>query len=216
MRLLPILLAWCSRAAPQFDQLGAGDQGAGDAGRRGCGSSTPAITKPRRRPWPAALELGSGDKDRAEAHKHLAFIHCTAGRERQCREEFRKALAADPRMRLDAGGSRASGVGADLPLAERAGRAQRRAQAVRGGRTTRNRRRTCRARSSSACADKERANAHKHLAFIHCASNREQQCRDEFRKALAVDPALELAPEEAGHPVWGPIFRVAEDGQVIR
>ena len=55
--------------------------------------------------------------------------------------------------------------------------------------------------------DKERANAHKHLAFIHCSSNRQQQCREEFRKALAIDPALELAPAEAGHPVWGPIFR---------
>ena len=56
-------------------------------------------------------------------------------------------------------------------------------------------------------SDRERANAHKHLAFIHCAANRERQCREEFRKALAVDPALELAPAEAGHPVWGPIFR---------
>jgi hypothetical protein len=55
--------------------------------------------------------------------------------------------------------------------------------------------------------DKQRADAHKHLAFIHCASNRERQCRDEFRKALAVDPALELEPAEAGHPVWGPIFQ---------
>jgi Tfp pilus assembly protein PilF len=55
--------------------------------------------------------------------------------------------------------------------------------------------------------DRERADAHKYLAFIHCSSNRERQCRDEFRKALAVDPALELAPAERGHPVWGPIFR---------
>ena len=61
--------------------------------------------------------------------------------------------------------------------------------------------------------DKQRADAHKHLAFIHCASNRERQCRDEFRKALAVDPALELAPAEAGHPVWGPIFRSLKPGR---
>jgi Tfp pilus assembly protein PilF len=53
----------------------------------------------------------------------------------------------------------------------------------------------------------EQVAAHKHLAFIHCAENRERQCRDEFRKALAVDPALELQPAEAGHPVWGPIFQ---------
>jgi Tfp pilus assembly protein PilF len=61
--------------------------------------------------------------------------------------------------------------------------------------------------------DKQRATAHKHLAFIHCSSNRERQCRDEFRKALAVDPALDLAPAEAGHPVWGPIFRSLKAGR---
>lgn len=56
-------------------------------------------------------------------------------------------------------------------------------------------------------ADRERIEAHKHLAFIHCASGRERQCRDEFRRALAIDPAMELTAAEAGHPVWGPIFR---------
>jgi Tfp pilus assembly protein PilF len=53
----------------------------------------------------------------------------------------------------------------------------------------------------------DRVRAHKHLGFIHCTSNRERACREEFRKALAVDPALDLAPEEAGHPIWGPVFR---------
>jgi Tfp pilus assembly protein PilF len=49
--------------------------------------------------------------------------------------------------------------------------------------------------------------AHKYLAFIHCASNREKQCREEFRKALELDPAFELSPAEASHPIWGPAFR---------
>jgi Tfp pilus assembly protein PilF len=48
--------------------------------------------------------------------------------------------------------------------------------------------------------------AHKHLAFIHCASGRQGSCRNEFRKALAVDPAFDLTPAEAGHPLWGPVF----------
>jgi Tfp pilus assembly protein PilF len=48
--------------------------------------------------------------------------------------------------------------------------------------------------------------AHKHLAFIHCASGRQGPCRNEFRKALAVDSGFELAPAEAGHPLWGPVF----------
>jgi len=59
----------------------------------------------------------------------------------------------------------------------------------------------------------DQATAHKHLAFIQCSAGREPQCRDEFRKALAVDPALELAPAEAGHPVWGPIFRSLKAGR---
>ena len=50
-------------------------------------------------------------------------------------------------------------------------------------------------------------NAHKHLAFIHCASNRERQCREEFRKVLELDPRFELDKSEAGHPIWGPVFR---------
>jgi Tfp pilus assembly protein PilF len=62
-------------------------------------------------------------------------------------------------------------------------------------------------------AEAERIVAHKHVAFIYCASNRERQCRDEFRKALAIDPAMQLAPEEAGHPVWGPVFRSVKVGR---
>jgi Tfp pilus assembly protein PilF len=53
----------------------------------------------------------------------------------------------------------------------------------------------------------DQVRAHKYLAFIHCTSAREKQCRDEFRKALDIDPSLELAPAEAGHPIWGPVFR---------
>lgn len=55
--------------------------------------------------------------------------------------------------------------------------------------------------------DRDRVVAHKHLAFIHCAAGRERQCRDEFRRALAVDSGMELTAAEAGHPVWGPVFR---------
>jgi Tfp pilus assembly protein PilF len=154
----------------------------------------------------AALELGLGDEDKAEAHKHLAFIHCTAGREARCREEFRKALAADPKMRLDAAETghpvwgpifrSMSGPGAlstGLKQYEE-GKYEESAKNLQGA-------------IDLGVGEKERANAHKHLAFIHCSSNRQSQCREEFRKALAVDPALDLTPAEAGHPVWGPIFR---------
>lgn len=48
--------------------------------------------------------------------------------------------------------------------------------------------------------------AHKYLAFIYCTSQRKRQCRTEFRKALKIDPAFDLTPAEAGHPLWGPVF----------
>lgn len=56
-------------------------------------------------------------------------------------------------------------------------------------------------------SDRDQVNARKHLAFIHCVSGRSAQCRVEFRKALDVDPKMELEPAEAGHPTWGPVFR---------
>lgn len=55
--------------------------------------------------------------------------------------------------------------------------------------------------------DSDAVQAHKYLAFIHCLSNREKQCREEFRKALELDSKFDLAPAEAGHPMWGPVFR---------
>jgi Tfp pilus assembly protein PilF len=62
-------------------------------------------------------------------------------------------------------------------------------------------------------SNKDQVNAHKHLAFIHCSENRTGRCREEFRKALAIDPSLELSPAEAGHPGWGPIFRSLKAGR---
>lgn len=59
----------------------------------------------------------------------------------------------------------------------------------------------------------DRVKAHKHLAFIHCVSGRNAACREEFRKALAIEPAMELTAAEAGHPTWGPVFRAAKAGR---
>ena len=49
----------------------------------------------------AALDLGLAlASDRASAHKHLAFIACSAQRIAACRSEFRRAFAADPAFDL--------------------------------------------------------------------------------------------------------------------
>lgn len=53
----------------------------------------------------------------------------------------------------------------------------------------------------------DQATAHKHLAFIACVASRSAQCRADFRKALDADPSFDLAAAEAGHPMWGPVFR---------
>lgn len=49
--------------------------------------------------------------------------------------------------------------------------------------------------------------AHKYLAFIYCVNGRRTQCRDEFRETVRLDPKFDLQPSEAGHPMWGPVFR---------
>lgn len=56
-------------------------------------------------------------------------------------------------------------------------------------------------------APADQARAHKYLAFMHCVSNQQKLCREEFRKALDADPGFDLTPAEAGHPLWGSVFR---------
>ena len=160
-----------------------------------------------------AIDLGLSDAERERAHKYLAFIHCASRRERACRDEFRKALSINPNFQLSAAEAghpawgpvfaslRASASPFKLALQQyEAGEYDESAKNFEGA-------------LREGLNDKERASAHKHLAFIHCAAQRERQCRDEFRKALAVDPALELEPAEAGHPVWGPVFRSVKAGR---
>jgi hypothetical protein len=47
-----------------------------------------------------SLDLGLGEPDQVTAHKYLAFIHCMAGRESQCIDEFKLALALRPSFEL--------------------------------------------------------------------------------------------------------------------
>ena len=53
----------------------------------------------------------------------------------------------------------------------------------------------------------DQVKAHKFLAFTYCVTDRQTLCGDEFKKARAIDPKFNLAPAEAGHPIWGPVFR---------
>jgi Tfp pilus assembly protein PilF len=60
---------------------------------------------------------------------------------------------------------------------------------------------------SGLTSPKDRASAHKLLAFIYCTSSRVPDCEVAFRAARAADPAFTLSRSEAGHPLWGPVYR---------
>ncbi|HET7364213.1 MAG TPA: TssQ family T6SS-associated lipoprotein, partial [Burkholderiales bacterium] len=159
-----------------------------------------------------AIDLGLNDKDNAKAHKHLAFINCAAQRERVCRDEFRKALRTDPELELSPAEAGHPAWGPVFTSVKGASPYKSALQQYEAGDYDESAK-SFEGALRQGLGDKDRASAHKHLAFIHCAAQRERQCRDEFRKALAVDPTLELEPAEAGHPVWGPVFRAVKAGR---
>jgi len=55
-----------------------------------------------------------------------------------------------------------------------------------------------------------RTEAYKLQAFSYCVTGYPQLCEDTFLRVLRMDPAFTLAPNEAGHPLWGPVFRKAQ------
>ena len=63
-----------------------------------------------------------------------------------------------------------------------------------------------RALAAGLASARDRASAHKLLAFITCTSARLAPCEAEFRLALAADPSFTLSRSEAGHPLWGPVY----------
>jgi Tfp pilus assembly protein PilF len=65
-------------------------------------------------------------------------------------------------------------------------------------------------------SDADQVKANKYLAFISCVSGRERQCRAYFTRALELNPAFELEASEAGHPLWGPVFRNVKNASLKR
>ncbi len=59
----------------------------------------------------------------------------------------------------------------------------------------------------SLTSPKDRAAAHKHLAFIYCTSNRKSECEAQFRAARLADTSFTLSKSEAGHPSWGEVYK---------
>jgi hypothetical protein len=54
---------------------------------------------------------------------------------------------------------------------------------------------------------RDQASANKLLAFITCSTERLRECENAFRAARAADPRFALNKQEAGHPLWGPVYR---------
>lgn len=101
---LAIVLLSASCASDSARRLGLSGLARGEAeqlllagiGHYEDGSYDTAVTELR-----AALGLGlTFRSDQVQAWKHLAFIHCTSGRARLCRDAFRKALTLDPGFEL--------------------------------------------------------------------------------------------------------------------
>ena len=64
-----------------------------------------------------------------------------------------------------------------------------------------------RALAAGLTSAKDRAAAHKHLAFVYCSSQRVKPCEDAFRAARTADAGFALTRAEAGHPLWGPVYK---------
>lgn len=62
----------------------------------------------------------------------------------------------------------------------------------------------------------EQLMARKHMAFVHCLSGREANCKEEFEKIFTLDAKFDLTPAESGHPIWGPIFRLTRTESELR
>jgi Tfp pilus assembly protein PilF len=70
-----------------------------------------------------------------------------------------------------------------------------------------------RALDAGLVSPRDRASAHKHLAFLYCTSSRVPDCDKAFRSALAADPTFALSKAESGHPQWGPVYRRVTAGR---
>jgi tetratricopeptide (TPR) repeat protein len=181
----------------------------------------------------ALADLGaaasSGQLNLAEtvnARKHMAFIHCAAGRELPCREQFQTILKIEPNFNLaanEAGHPAWGPVWRSIKGAAEERRAVAQAASIMASAAQQKLAEGIReydagnykealealqaAIKSGLPGRTEEIRAHKYSAFIYCLTQRATLCRSEFRSIFAVDPAFELLPSESGHPAWASSYR---------
>ncbi len=55
-------------------------------------------------------------------------------------------------------------------------------------------------------------NSLKYLAFSYCVTGQKSLCKVQFVSLLKMTPEFQLSRAEAGHPLWGPVFKEAKVG----
>jgi tetratricopeptide (TPR) repeat protein len=179
----------------------------------------------------AALDHGLLTKpEQARARKFLAFTHCLAGREQQCRDEFRKAFEIYPEFALTAAEDghpiwgpvyrnvrtqliteREASVRKPLiPLAKAEQLLQDGMVKYDGGDFPAAGTLFAAALKEGLKSKEDQVRAMKNLAFTQCLEGKYRECRAEFIKIYDVDPNFDLAPAEAGHPSWTKTFAAAK------
>jgi tetratricopeptide (TPR) repeat protein len=166
-------------------------------------------------------------EEEINARKHLAFIHCSNGRELPCREQFQAILKAEPKFALAANEAshpvwgpvwrsvkgaadeqravaKANGLlasGAQQMLAQGL-KEYEEGKFKQAADTLQN------ALRSGLPGRTDETIAHKYSAFSYCLTQRRALCRAEFRKIFALDPGFQLLPAENGHPGWASSYRL--------
>jgi tetratricopeptide (TPR) repeat protein len=170
--------------------------------------------------------------EQSNARKHLAFIHCAAGREAPCRDEFRKAFEINSEFQLSAAedghpiwGPVYRNVRTQLVMEREAAQARTRPviplskaeQMLSDGLVKYGAGdydasiKLLEASLKEGLTEKaDKVRAMKHIAFSLCLKERYPQCRAEFVKIYDVDPEFDLMPAEAGHPSWTKTFAAAK------
>lgn len=181
----------------------------------------------------ASLDHGLlGKAEQSTARKYLAFIHCAAGREVPCRDEFRKAFEIDRDFSLSAAedghpiwGPVYRDVRTQLIMEREAAQARTRPTSPLTGteqgladglvkyhagdyEAAIKLLEACTKEGLPQKADQVRAL--KHLAFSQCLKDRYRDCRATFVRIYDVDRDFDLTPAEAGHPSWTKTFAGAK------
>ena len=164
--------------------------------------------------------------DAINARKHIAFIHCTRGRELQCREQFQAILKESPNFDLapnEANHPQWGPIWRSTKGAVEEKRAVSQASSMtatpaqqkladgikeyEAGRYKESLDALQASLKAGLPAQTDELRAHKYAAFGYCLTRRTKQCRAEFKLLFTKEPKFELLPSETGHPAWASIYR---------